>query len=49
LQLELKTDLSLFESIVSNLVVNACKHTPDGNAIIVTITKEGLVVKDTGI
>lgn len=45
----LKTDSSLFESIVSNLLVNACKYTLDGNPIVVSLNQYQLSIKDTGV
>lgn len=46
-------DMEKVENIVSNLMTNAMKYTPEGGDIVVRVTLEGgnasIVVKDTGI
>lgn len=45
--LKLKANPSLFESLISNLVVNAVRHNQPGGKIILTVTLGGMTVANT--
>lgn len=47
--LHLKIDMQLFEIIVSNLLINACKYSEEGSLILIQLSDTSLQIKDHGI